>query len=292
MSDDKRGGSSEPSMEEILASIRKIISEDTDDSTARGEDRQTDASAAAPQASGSATAEAEAEAEDDEVLDLGSEAEPYAEPETETDGRAGTEVQPAADGAAASDETGDDADVVDLAEAARAAYAEPAEAEPDAAAESPDDADLDFAPAEASASGGATDMSSDDWDPFADPEPTPDSEPEPAPEPAPAAQERASMTAPSGPSDADRTVSRQTEEAAVAELTGLARAASAADRGDDQPKSDVDRILEQMVREALRPQLQDWLDRNLPSLVERIVRQEVRRMTTRAEAAADEDLQD
>jgi hypothetical protein len=75
-------------------------------------------------------------------------------------------------------------------------------------------------------------------------------------------------------------------------MTTLARAANAADRGGDRPQSDADRILEQMVREALRPQLQEWLDQNLPTLVERIVRQEVRRMATRAEAVADQDLRD
>lgn len=39
--------------------------------------------------------------------------------------------------------------------------------------------------------------------------------------------------------------------------------------------------VEELVREALRPLLKDWLDRNLPPLVERIVEREVARLTRR-----------
>ena len=43
-----------------------------------------------------------------------------------------------------------------------------------------------------------------------------------------------------------------------------------------------------MVRDALRPQLREWMDRNLPQIVERIVREEVQRMTRRAQGLDDD----
>ena len=39
-----------------------------------------------------------------------------------------------------------------------------------------------------------------------------------------------------------------------------------------------DTTLEQIVRELLRPLLKQWLDQNLPGMVERIVREEVERI--------------
>ncbi len=40
--------------------------------------------------------------------------------------------------------------------------------------------------------------------------------------------------------------------------------------------------LEDMVREEMRPILKDWLDTNLPAMVERVVRAEIERVTQRA----------
>jgi cell pole-organizing protein PopZ len=42
-----------------------------------------------------------------------------------------------------------------------------------------------------------------------------------------------------------------------------------------------DVTLEALVREMLEPMLADWLDRNLPEMVERIVQAEIRRMSER-----------
>ena len=39
------------------------------------------------------------------------------------------------------------------------------------------------------------------------------------------------------------------------------------------------RTLEDLVREMLRPMLKSWLDDNLPSLVERIVKAEIERVS-------------
>jgi cell pole-organizing protein PopZ len=44
-----------------------------------------------------------------------------------------------------------------------------------------------------------------------------------------------------------------------------------------------DPTLEALVREALTPLLRDWLDANLPALVERLVRTEIDRVVARAE---------
>lgn len=40
--------------------------------------------------------------------------------------------------------------------------------------------------------------------------------------------------------------------------------------------------IEDMVREELRPLLKEWLDTNLPTLVERLVRAEIERVVGRA----------
>ncbi|OCC05640.1 hypothetical protein BA190_07705 [Labrys sp. WJW] len=42
------------------------------------------------------------------------------------------------------------------------------------------------------------------------------------------------------------------------------------------------RTIEDVVQEMLRPMLQTWLDANLPSLVERLVRQEIERISGRS----------
>ncbi|NBC37992.1 DUF2497 domain-containing protein [Novosphingobium sp. FSY-8] len=42
------------------------------------------------------------------------------------------------------------------------------------------------------------------------------------------------------------------------------------------PKGDTS--LEEMVRELLRPALSDWLDKNLPAMVERMVQEEIARI--------------
>ncbi len=45
--------------------------------------------------------------------------------------------------------------------------------------------------------------------------------------------------------------------------------------------------LESMVREMLRPLLKQWLDRNLPYLIERLVKREIDLMVNRAERLED-----
>ena len=282
MSDKRRDDGGEPSMEEILASIRKIISEDTEGQSGGGQDSGGKGGQTARQDAGQ-SAEADAD-----VLDLAEAAEP-----TDADADEPLELGEPADDDASLDSAPDNADddALDLTEAVdeTETAAEDSDPEmPEAQAADP----LADAPDSEADSGADPGADSDD-DPFADlagADPSSDDDDDmpaaTAPEPAGQTQESAEMG-----TDANRqsTVSQQTEDAAVGQLTELARAANAAEGGSDRPKSDADRILENMVREALRPQLQAWLDQNLPTLVERIVREEVRRMTRRAETIAEDE---
>jgi cell pole-organizing protein PopZ len=82
-------------------------------------------------------------------------------------------------------------------------------------------------------------------------------------------------------------VSGQTANAATAAFDRLAQAALQ----QQQPPSPASakapsptiggRALEDMVAEMLKPMLQQWLDSNLPSIVERLVQQEIQKMSRR-----------
>ena len=63
------------------------------------------------------------------------------------------------------------------------------------------------------------------------------------------------------------TPAREASRAAFASLAGLRIEANAAEN-----------TLDGLVREMLRPMLKDWLDANLPDLVERVVAREVARL--------------
>jgi len=52
-------------------------------------------------------------------------------------------------------------------------------------------------------------------------------------------------------------------------------------------RSSKDLTLEGMVREMLKPILREWLDRNLPYLIERLVKKEIDTMVNRAERLED-----
>ena len=270
MADKKQGSGDEPSMEEILSSIRQIISEESGSSGA----------------SGANPAEEPAAGEDDEVLDLTEEV--VAEPDSGESGNSGS-AEAEDDFLAAGDDTGppdfgppdDDAEEASLG--GDTGMSDPFEAiggrdEPDEAPVQAPDESPDFGTAS-------------EPEPEPEPAPEPEREPEPVsesavtPEPEP---EPASASAAATPKDGDDGdwVSAEPAQQATASLQQLAEASRKEEFGD-VPKSDSDNILENMVREALRPQVKAWLDENLPGLVERIVREEVRRMTRKAEAAAD-----
>jgi cell pole-organizing protein PopZ len=201
---DSNSDQQEPSMEEILASIRRIISEDGDE-IADGDDvkasEDTVAEAHAP--SDEPAPAAEPEDPDDDILELTDVVEDEAAPEPEPE----------------------------------------AEPEPEPASE----------PAP---------------EPVAEPEPEPVREPEPEPE----------SVRPVEPVVADgRLVSDEVEQVSAATISGLTAAlASSARVGDGN------QTLEQLVKDVLRPILKEWLDANLPGMVERIVREEVERIADRA----------
>ncbi len=101
-----------------------------------------------------------------------------------------------------------------------------------------------------------------------------DEEPEPVYEPAPI----------SASDVANRIVSPPTVDASTDVLSELAKAIL------DQRDIAVgtrDVTLEGLTREMLRPLLKEWLDRNLPYLIERLVKKEIDIMINRAERLED-----
>ncbi|MGH6981530.1 MAG: DUF2497 domain-containing protein, partial [Stellaceae bacterium] len=70
--------------------------------------------------------------------------------------------------------------------------------------------------------------------------------------------------------------------ASIAALTKIASVGQGT-RQSELPLGEVGRTLEEMVRELLRPHLKDWLDANLPRLVERLVRDEINRLVREAQ---------
>ena len=50
---------------------------------------------------------------------------------------------------------------------------------------------------------------------------------------------------------------------------------------DPGPTMGADKTLEDLVKEMLRPMLKEWLDKNLPPMVERFVEREIVRLTRR-----------
>lgn len=204
---------SEPSMEEILASIRRIISDD--------EVKPAEAEAAAAPAqdddlkallAGAASAtNPEAPNPDDDVLDLGAEASLLAAPEP------GIEVAPL-----------------------------------------PDDGDIDFL---------------DHVEPSAMPEPPaaiPVVEPEPPVQayiPPPMPQPVPQMA--SAPAfDMAQLLSDQASSSVTSAFGQLAHTVL----------SNNARTLEDLVKDMLKPMLKSWLDDNLPTMVERLVRAEIERV--------------
>lgn len=111
--------------------------------------------------------------------------------------------------------------------------------------------------------------------------------PRPAPaRPEPAAreprQESAPMPSPAAPPDAAETlISAETAKATALALARLTRATGGEERKASQPGSSS--TVEQFLGELLAPLLRDWLDRNLPEIVERVVEQEVKKLARRAE---------
>lgn len=214
----------EPSMEEILSSIRRIIADDQN-AKAAAEAEAEAARLAAEQAARDAAAQA---------------AQPVAAPLME-----------------------DEEDVLDLAEMTPAAPVPPAFTNDFAATPDDDIAFRDF-------------QERDEEPAYAAPEPDfgmtatpsqPAYEPEPAYEPAPsyAAQP---APAPRMPTREERLLSAATDQVVANAFGSLAHTIL----------SNNARTLDDIVTDMLRPMLKVWLDDNLPTIVERLVRAEIERV--------------
>ncbi len=71
-------------------------------------------------------------------------------------------------------------------------------------------------------------------------------------------------------------------------LSGTAAVSWSSDALDAEPRDSgaaagADKTIEALVRECITPPLKAWLDAHLPGLVERIVRDEIKKMVKRAE---------
>ncbi len=206
----------EPSMEEILASIKRIINEDDEPEAAEAE--------AAP-----------------------SEPEPAPEPAPEPEPAAEAEPEP-------------EPEVLELTE----------KVEEDTTGTDPHAIDDDLM---------IVDRDEDEVIP--EPEPMPEREPvveatpepEPEPEPVTAAPEPAPRPAPEPAVDEDSLLDQTAATAAAGAFGALA---------DNLRVAGTDgQTLEAIVRELMRPMLKDWLDSNLPRIVEEKVEAEIERVARR-----------
>ncbi len=108
-----------------------------------------------------------------------------------------------------------------------------------------------------------------DPEPEPDPEPIqePEEEPEPIPEPIPEPEPPVNVEAPS-----DHLLSQNAESAAVSAISELVRKTAVEHNGV---------TIEEIVRSELKPLLRDWLDKNLPAVIERLVQEELERVSKR-----------
>jgi len=79
-----------------------------------------------------------------------------------------------------------------------------------------------------------------------------------------------------------RIVSAATSESVAATLSQLGALPHERSNEPGLPLGGVERTLEEIVRETLRPLLQVWLDNHLPGIVERLVREEIARVAGEA----------
>ena len=87
---------------------------------------------------------------------------------------------------------------------------------------------------------------------------------------------------PSLGSGRERIISAATSGAAAAAFAGLAALPHERRNETELSLGGVERTLEEIVRDLLRPLLQDWLDGHLPGIVERLVREEIARVVGEA----------
>ncbi len=102
---------------------------------------------------------------------------------------------------------------------------------------------------------------------------------DPVPAPEPPTPEAVPTPPPVAADPADRLVSDAAAAASIAALSQINQIGSQSEkRMSDIPLGEGQRTIEEMIREMLRPLLKEWLDSNLPHLVERVVQDEVSRL--------------
>ncbi len=238
----------EPSIEEILASIRQIISDD---------DEEAEDKTPAPDPVEDDDVMSALAGDDFDVPEAKPAPKPAPEPMTEPK-VAPKPAAPKAEKPAATPEKpkAEDEDIFDLTEVV------PAEEE-----------DVDIF--DTKALEGVIDFGDDDFDDTPpevadvedieieeEPEPEIEEEPEPEPE----IEE-----------DTQSDDSILTQSAAVAAFDGFAKLASSI-----QMSRNPGSTLEDVVRDLLKPMLRDWLDDNLPPLIEKLVREELEKLARKS----------
>lgn len=74
------------------------------------------------------------------------------------------------------------------------------------------------------------------------------------------------------------------EKPAGSTTGSLASLVAAVDRAEGGAQlGDANRTIEDLVKEVMRPMIREWLDENLPGLVDRVVRREIERLSRSAE---------
>ncbi len=238
----------EPTMEEILASIRRIISEN-DDQTGGASGAAPGASAAAGSAPQAAAAAAES------VLDL---TEMVAEDGSVVSLTAPFDEDPGHDNLVGPEE--------------RAAAARDDDDDSVIAIDEDDDDEIPPVPGE----------TADDDDDEAAIDAEEEAE-EPEVTMADAQNDKVEFSAEEliGKPATDGLVAAATAAATTAAFASLSRASQQTTGGGMSFGSG--RTLEDLVQEMIRPMIKDWLDKNLPAMTERLVRKELERLSRRAE---------
>lgn len=227
----------EPSIEEILDSIRQIISEDDDEEVETSEDDPAEEPAS------------EEEPMDQSAIDDMDFDTPAPEPEPEEKSEAAPEPDEGPLDQSAIDDIDfdtpiDDGDEENKEEKAEEDVLELTER-------------VDETPEEPEEKG--------------EPETAPEPEPEPVEEPA-KEEPKEPEPAPTTDDGPDSILTEQAETAALAAMSELARKTAVEYNGI---------TLEDIVRSELKPLLRAWLDKNLPTVIERLVREELERVSKR-----------
>lgn len=163
------------------------------------------------------------------------------------------------------------------------AEAKPAEAEQPEPAPEPAKADVleltEVVEEPASEPEAAEEASSEEEVELRDEEPAPETAEMPVVPPPPPPQPES----PPAPTlaDSEGLVGAAAAAAATSALTSLVQAVDASRGGT--PIGQGNRTIEDLVKEVMRPMIKDWLDANLPRLVERLVRKEIERLSLNAE---------